>query len=146
MGTIKEAYISFEVAKLLKEKGFNEYCWKFYELGDFEIPVLLNGFELSDESGFWNNEYLDSYKKEHSYINDICSAPTHQMAMEWLREVHNIHIVPKKDFFGGFYTGRIYDGRRDTASDKEDYIACAGYKTYKEATEAAIIYCLKNLI
>lgn len=143
---IEEAYVSFEIAKLLKEKGFNEYCWKLYELGDCDIPVLLNGFELSEESSFWNNKYLELYKKEHCYINDICSAPTHQMTMKWLRETYDVYIVPKKDFFGGCYTGRIYDGRRETITDKDDYIACSGYNNYEEATEAAIKYCLENLI
>jgi hypothetical protein len=143
---IKEEYVSFEVAKLLKEKGFNEYCWKLYEFGDCDMPVLLNGFELDSESGFWNNEYLELYKKEHSYINDICSAPTLQMAMRWLRETFNIHVVPKRDFYGGFYTGRIYDGRRELTADKEDYIACAGYDTYEEAANIAIKYCLEKMI
>jgi hypothetical protein len=143
---IKEAYVSFEIAKLLKEKGFNEYCWKLYELVDLNKPILLNGFELDSDSKFWDNKYLELYKKEHSYINDICSAPTHQMVMQWLREIHNLHIVPKKDFYGGFYTGRIYDDRREIITDKDDYIACSGYDKYEDATEAAIKYCLENLI
>ena len=68
------------------------------------------------------------------------------MAMKWLREVHGVHVVPKFDFYNGDYTGRIYDGRKETASERDDYIAIAGHKTYNEAAEAAIKYCLENLI
>ena len=37
MATIKEDFVSFEVAKLLKEKGFNEYCLKNYWSSDKEL-------------------------------------------------------------------------------------------------------------
>lgn len=33
---ITEDYVSFEVAKLLKEKGFDEECQKYY--GDYKYP------------------------------------------------------------------------------------------------------------
>jgi len=140
---IKEEYVSFEVAKLLKEKAFNEYCWKLYEFGDCDMPVLLNGFELDSESGFWNNEYLELYKKEHSYINDICSAPTLQMAMRWLRE-RKIYIMIDRSW---------------SMADSWQYCICVNNdfdnliqqtsvpnRTYEEAVEAALKYSLENLI
>jgi hypothetical protein len=139
---ITEDYCSYEVAKLLKEKGFDEHCWKLYELGDCDIPVLLNGFELSEESSFWNNKYLELYKKEHSYINDICSAPTHQMAMKWLREVRSIAIEPMLLSNGWFcQIERILEDFCKEYIDETD-----SYKTYEESVESAIKYCLENLI
>ena len=129
---IEETYVSFEVAKLLKEKGFNEQCWKLYELGDFGIPVRLNGFELNDEGGFWNNEYLELYKKEHSYINDICSAPTHQMAMQWLREKHLIFFdfrLVLGDTVEGRYMVGVYDM---TAFDTYTWKTWVYGNTYEE--------------
>ena len=68
------------------------------------------------------------------------------MTMKWLRQMYNIHVVPKFDFYAGDYTGRIYDGRRETALEQDDYIAIVGYKTHSEAADAAIRYCLENLI
>ena len=39
---VKEAYCSFEVAKLLKEKGFDEYCPLWYDLNKpSEGPILF---------------------------------------------------------------------------------------------------------
>ena len=116
---ITEDYVSFETAKLFKEKGFNWECKtrKFYPEPEYD-----------QESP------------------DGVYAPTLQIAMKWLREVHNIHVVPKFDFYAGDYTGRIYDGRRESTAEKDDYIAIVGNNTYEEACEAAIKYCLENLI
>lgn len=71
---------------------------------------------------------------------------THQTAIKWLRIEHNIHVVPKFDFYAGDYTGRIYDGRRETTEEKDDYIAIIGNRTYEEAAKISIRYCLENLI
>ena len=126
---ITEDYVSFEVAKLLKEKGFDEECVGYY---------------VDDNP----NEIFHSYCGEtnSTWESRCCSCPTHQMAMKWLREVHDIHIVPRKDFFNGTYTGMVYDGRRENVFDKDDYIALVGYEIYEEAVEAAIKYTLENLI
>ena len=129
---ITEDYVSFEIAKFLKERGFNEPCEGFY----------VNSGVLSHTLSNANNSKCDEDKSTIGYI----SAPTLQMAMKWLRQVHNIHVVPKFDFYAGDYTGRIYDGRRETVSERDDYIAITGYRTYEEACETAIKYCLKNLI
>lgn len=119
---IKEDYISFEVAKLLKEKGFDEPC--------------IVKYRPDGSIGFWSTEGLD--------------APTHQMIMKWLREVHNIFIYiepfittsglqgykPYCTKIGGEFVWinplRKYS---NTSSD-----------TYEEAVEAALKYCLENLI
>jgi hypothetical protein len=119
-----EDYVSFETAKLLKEKEFNRGGCK----NSPHYYYNTNG-EFSGPS--WDSEY---------------PAPTLQMAMKWLREMYDIHVVPRKDFFNGTYTGMIYDGRRENVFDKEDYIALVGYETYEKACEAAIKYCLEKLI
>jgi len=142
---ITEDYVSFEVAKLLKEKGFNEHCWKLYELGDCDIPVLLNGFELSEESSFWNNKYLELYKKEHSYINDICSAPTHQMAISWLREVYGLHIWVEYSRFD-FNKEHPYLWNIVETKIDGDYWEGTYNKFSKNAVESALNYALENLI
>ena len=69
---ITEAYVSFEVAKLLKEKGFNEPTWTRYE-DDNEV--------IFGDKYDWNNSPMGQI-----------SAPTHQMAVAWLREEKNILI------------------------------------------------------
>ena len=124
---IKDDYVSFDTAKLLKEKGFDEntHMWWYTVYGE------LGEYDVTDRG-----------RRPELYIN----APTLQMAMKWLREMYGIHVVPRKDFFNGTYTGMIYDGRRENVFDKDDYIALVGYETYEQACEDCIKYCLENLI
>ena len=74
---IKERYCSYEVAKLLKEKGFDEPCLSYFWSED-------NNKEISYTDFLFTNKQLYSGQTLR---------PTHQMAMDWLREVHNIFIV-----------------------------------------------------
>ena len=74
---IQEDYISFETAKLLKEKGFDECCIAVYSLqGQFNNPVSV--FSLR------NNEFI--------------YAPTLQMATKWVQETFNIVIIPNYEY------------------------------------------------
>lgn len=119
---ITEDYVSFEVAKLLKEKGFDERCFSFY----------------------WSDGSLDanSHDKKTNLRNSTSSnpvAPTLQMAMKWLREVHNIAL--NVCYFLGMWSYSVY--RTDVNSsgyNSEDF------DTYEEACEAGIKFCLENLI
>jgi len=151
---ITEDYVSFETAKLLKEKGFDEYCSTYYNTDN-------GGFGMDHSDELWNNTNNPEY---------IVSAPTLQMAMKWLREVHNVLLVVDYEwecdttpYFFKIYClgengkpervavkGVSYDedgnslehivGYRDWKRSYSDY------STYEEACEAAIKYCLENLI
>ena len=130
---IQEAYCSYEVSKLLKEKGFDMHCDKGWDTSVYDIKQSRN-FSY----GFDNKE---------KWI----SCPTHQLAMAWLREVHHIHIdiiiegngccIEYKAHIRPF--NLIYPTR---CFDSIDTVAVGKYKTYEEATEAGLKYCLENLI
>jgi len=119
---ITEDYVSFETAKLLKEKGFDEPCHALYHNGEDKIFFGLD---------------VDSYY--NTVLNADCYAcPTLQMAMKWLREVHNLHIVVFRYNNSAFpYIWYIFAHNGEKP-----------YKTnsYEEACEEAIKYCLENLI
>ena len=118
---IIEDYVSFEVAKLLKEKGFDVATFHDY-----------------DERGIrWFEEVLVNHNSQGGI-----ACPTIQMAMKWLREIHKIHITiyPYGDYSCDNYQFDIYKNSILTVS-KDD-----GFMTYEEACEAAIKYCLENLI
>ena len=135
---IKEAYVSFEVAKLLKEKGFTEECEYFYDW-----YKESESYQICSNGGTCNNEkYPDEY-----------SMPTHQMAMAWLREEKNIFIsicngnhckfdknIPSETVYYFFTITNSY------GVYKEEEQCFDEFKTYEEAIEAALKYCLKNLI
>lgn len=138
---IKEAYVSFEVAKLLKEKGFNEKCrgGYHYEFDDNDNSIIM--FEQWTAQPY-NNDFMDE--------GFSCSAPTHQMAMAWLREIHHYYIQIMLDSWAcGDHLG-YYVVIQKTDSDFEmmlqDAVNEVFYQTYEEAVEAALKYVLKNLI
>lgn len=128
---IQEAYCSFEVARLLEEKGFEGDINAYYH-------ILDNGNKVCSVQEFSNSE------APHLYI----PAPTHQMAMKWLREVHNIHIeiyvIKNYDKEICKYTYTIMDLNFPGSDDGID--CCNEYKTYEQACESAIKYCLKRLV
>ena len=141
MNMITEDYVSFEVAMLLKEKGFNEECRSFWKKWDGDCHLYK--CDTSQSFQYCSNSILKRYNDD-SELN--VAAPTLQMATKWLREMYDVHVVPKFDFYAGTYTGRVYDGRRETALDRSDYIAIAGCKSYEEACNEAIRYCLEKLV
>ena len=135
---IPEAYVSFEIAKLLKEKGFNENTLMVYmSYGDL---CKCNRYDSISNSNY--NDITKNYFE--------CTAPTHQMACAWLREVYGIYVSaipcakqhtivwqqniinlkPIKE--GGMFL-QLEPHRKD-------------YNSYEEAVEAALKYSLENLI
>lgn len=134
---ITEDYVSFETAKLLKEKGFDEPCNSFYE---YKKRLYIHDMDEYFPNGMKNSDH----DKEN---NKGISAPTLQMAMKWLREEKNIilDICPNLDLDCmciGTYCRIVYkDNERVTLDADYDDFA-----TYEEAVEEAIKYCLENLI
>lgn len=127
---IKEAYCSKEVSILLKEKGFNEKCrgGYHYEFDDNDNPIVMLEEWTAQP---YNNDFVDE--------GFLCSAPTHQLAMNWLREVHSIYI--DIDMLSGItYWWSVY------LLDKKQGETTISYDTYEDAVEAALKYVLENLI
>ena len=128
---ITEDYVSFETAKLLKEKGFDEPVYR---------GISINNLIFVKEEPEDFNHKLSAY----------CSQPTLQMAMKWLRENFNIDPVPYATSIGWYF--EVFD------LTQRDITGCAllyqvgipskecTFDTYEEACEAAIKYCLENLI
>ena len=129
---ITEDYVSFEVAKLLKEKGF-----------DAELLACYT------PDGLFARSYgIKTYtnKSEDPAVRCVC--PTLQMAMKWLRKIHNLHIIV--DCIGTEnYMPTIQFTRNSKdieIKSKTSKIGGNGFDSYEEACEAAIKYCLENLI
>ena len=126
---ITEDYCSYEISKLLKEKGFEGVC-------DYAYSNKGNYFEI-DRSNF-----------DEVY----CLRPTHQMAMKWLREVHKLSIdictVQGKGIsymfniwdFSTIHDNKFIGGMFDLREQLYDFL------THEEAVEAALKYSLENLI
>ena len=116
---ITEDYCSYEVAKLLEEKGFTN--------------SVTEPNRLLFEEG----------KKPLLKI-------THQKAMKWLRLIHDVLVTPYALSLGYYF--EIFDlTNRDITGCKPLHKVGVPNKeavlsTYEEACDAAIKYCLENLI
>lgn len=126
---IKEEYVSFEIAKLLKYKGFDQNCATYYLDGQV-----------------WRHYHGEVIPKD----KQIYAAPTQSMAMKWFREVHNIHIIaepclgegnePNLSFNRWFWTILKEEGEYKPIRRIDEF------PTYEKACEAAIKHCLEHLI
>lgn len=120
----KEAYVTVEIAQLLKEQGFEWKCNRYYD-GEEVI------FTATPDN--WNDDAK------------MLSIPTHQMACAWLREEYHIFIEigTSIDLNGDYHFGYAI-------LDKECKYIWKGYTdfnfNYEDAVEAALKYVLENLI
>jgi len=118
--TNHEYYVSLEVAKLLKEAGFDWETFGYYnKLGFFHRAVPHNG---------------------------ETAAPTLAVAQKWLREVKNISV----DISSTRYSEWEYIIRKINQANHNDntisaLTACRFY-THEEAQEAGIQKCLEILL
>lgn len=128
MVQIAEDYVSFETAKLLREKGFTANIHGMY-----------------DHDGKFCEATFTDVEPYYS-----CYAPTLQMAMKWLREEKHYYIQVMLDTWAyGSHSG-YYVIIQKTNSEFEIMLADKTDKVFydepEEACEAAIKYCLENLI
>jgi len=130
---ITEDYVSFETAKLLKEKGF-----------DGRVTNSYDNYTL---------EFLPHCAKHYGQTN----APTLQMAMKWLRDNYGFHIAvgplsfekltgkAESYIFNYWFNGEYHIPYQEKHPEYHKLFAKT-WEKYEEACEAAIKYCLENLI
>ena len=116
---MEKEFVSYELAVKLKELGFDEPCFGYYEPNK-----NLNYIEKHILKDF-------PYLAKNSEWQDLCAAPTFSQAFKWFRDTHNCHYtinLNKK------YVGIAYSSVVNFSIDEFD--------TYEEAELA----CLKKLI
>lgn len=124
---MKDEYVSFETARLLKEKGFNEPCPKYYTGTGSGI--------LTEDFGMWRSN-------DDKWLDDGFSAPSHQVAMRWLREEKGIVVGIRASLV---YVPLTYVADIVDASQRKMIDCDIWGKTYEETVEKALQYCLKEL-
>ena len=131
---LEEDFCSYEVAKLLKEKGFDEPCIRHWDCDDHslygynDIPISNSELQANEYNGF--------------------SAPSQSMAMKWLREEHNLSVEVYRTACG--YIGCIVAIPSGTdiqfLEEDGDDLPSGQYTTWEKACEATLKYSLENLI
>ena len=123
--------VTFKIAKLLKEKGFDCDC-KGYDAVT-GVTTIHN----------WKS------------VDGLTPCCTHQLAMKWLREVHGLFAqIGYYEDWADDADGKKVDSWNYWGIDifylpsglRVDPEITDQYDTYEEAVEAAIKYSLENLI
>lgn len=113
---MEDTLISFETAKLAKEKGYKNHDCKKYS--------------------------SDGLKAIYGFVSNPTAAPTQSLLQKWLREVHNI-IVEVLVFDKGFLEKDKFCFQWRVYNKTEDWFTGFEYKTYEEALEAGLQEALK---
>lgn len=151
---MEDQIISFNTARLAKEKGFSGLCYNYYE--------VANGDP-------WLNHTVNS-PVDYNGVKDtrriLFSAPTQGLLQKWIREVHGVHVLPRyrKEAKMFHYHCRIYAQSRPSHHAMIHYVAPdfsggaipsnfsgkkaikRGYWSYEEALEECLKYALQKSV
>ena len=122
--TAVEDYVSYETAKLLKEKGFDEVCENVYE----------DGVRDRRHNGYWNSDLTEDI---------TCTCPTLQMTVKWLREkciFITLNIISFNLNNSPVWSFDIW------RNNNHEYRSTDYFDSYEQTCEIAIKYCLKHLL
>ena len=153
---MQEELITFETAKLAKQKGFNIEALNFYT----KPKSKMFGIDEHGRSYSAHNTPKKLYtigKDAALNIESVYPAPTQSLLQKWLREVHNcfIDILPhrdgdsknkqwknKEDVFWTVevdYYGKNFEIKLTNNADFTQHFN----KSYEEALEIALFEALK---
>jgi hypothetical protein len=118
---MEKEFIPYEQALALKELGFDEPCFGYYDIKDNNLRLFFDN--LQDASCNSDLKY-DDFKH--------CTAPTFSQAFRWFREKYGLFTQPNRtlDKEGVWYYFSIETKRTDV---------CEGSFSYEEAELACLI-------
>lgn len=122
---MKEDFVSYEIAKKLKEKGFREKCKKHC------YPNSQDWFTSSMPECDNFSNYLD--------------IPTISQVLKWLREEKKLFVEPSLFKYGyeSYVQSTIFEEDKDYT---DTWYVEGFYSTYERAAIAGIEYVIDNLI
>jgi len=131
---MEEQLITFDTAKLAKEKGFDlEFCNVGWH-GDFG-DLKGDSYPFLGTYSFYKSIYCNN-KDEHQI-----QRPTQSLLQKWLREIHNIHLLLEP-----YYDEQkvlVYGFDLITERTEEETIVEKGFKTYEDGLEIGLQEALK---
>ena len=135
-----EDFVSFEIAKKLKEKGFREPCFGWYHPSGVCVYGYLT-LLIANQSDCRGCDY-DDLLESHNDDKHI-DAPTISQVLQWLREEKNILLAPNP---ACFKEDCCLSWDCDVWAYGNYNHCCVDYKTYEKASIAGIEYVINNLI
>ena len=132
---ITEDYVNFEIAKLLKEKGFKGEC-----LGVYFPNGRFNTFDTAFD-----------YNLNDGNLSHAINAPTLQMAQKWFREEKHLAINPST-FYRKLEGHELHNWGCNIVNLNAWELYCSNpletfpADTYEEALEKAMKYALEKFV
>jgi hypothetical protein len=138
LNEIKPTYVTFEQAKLLKEKGFNEPCTHLYCIGYNSVKedTELRPNKVINDHG---QQIGIRYRKVNNDQPHLALAPEQHQVIEWLRVEKGIWI-----YVVGGGNHQFYPIYQDKSGDKHEIMQF--YYTPQEAYSAVFDFIFKELI
>lgn len=122
-----EDFVTFEIAKKLKEKGFPQVTF-----GNYNMQSAC----YIEDGRFYENGCITEVSRAYT-------APTISQVLKWLRKEKKLHVHPELAYFSKVGLWEVY------IVNINDYVQCSTnkeYSSYEEAALAGIEYVLDNLI
>jgi len=133
---MEEQIVTFETAKLAKEKGFDLWVNSAY----LEDKFLYGTISLMEESDSAFIDIMDGIELEnhnHFEFKNRYSAPTQSLLQKWLRDKYRILIFPYVDFHEKEY---FYCSIFPVNGDR---FSIENFNTYEKALELGLQEALK---
>lgn len=119
-----EELVTLETAKMLREKGFNEYCKNVIDINNIPRETL--------------------YRINDDLPKQCFSQPTQSIVQKWLREIKNLHIEIYRSACGyGYVIVKANNGTWMEDDDAKGPNDGGNWDTYEEALKAGIFEALK---
>ena len=138
---MNEDFVPFELAKKLKEKGFNEPCFAYYTNNE---PLYFN---YSCKAGECYSSCLLSHNSmpKDSVSGKFADSPTISQVLKWLREKKGILIAI--DVFKDYTSELVGWGYNIVLIDKYEVCHhCCNFDNYEQSAIAGIEYALDNIL
>lgn len=130
-------FVPVEIAKKLKEKGFQEECLCHYI--DVDLVYNIESPIANNQLWFCHNKY------DNIWHRDNIDAPTIEQVLDWLRKNKEIDLVIEPIFCYDKNIHREY-GVRVFAPSLNKPVQCGYFNRWENASIAGTKYVLDNLI
>jgi hypothetical protein len=138
---MRDELITFETAKLAKEKGFNIPLKKgFDSKGNIILFGKKKDYYITSDIYYSNDSLPREENTTHFPKIFLYTAPTQSLLQRWLREVHSINVYPIPSAFEedkSYHDCRIQSFKYNINTEH-----CWG-NTYEEALEVGLQEGLK---
>ena len=135
---MENEFVTYEIAKLLKELNFDEPCLAWYYFNEENSSYALNSFkqDYGDKFDWWKYSELDS----DVYVDHLM-APFWQQVINWLREEYklivSINIMSDLSYYSLLIN--IDEDKLNLSNQSQN----RGFITYEEALEDGLFEALK---